>query len=97
MNTNTLYVQPTGDNPNTVLPKSWPGNWVPMPCSDECHAWCIRWWEEPGDTDGFTSGVWADWLEDHPEHADGPLRELLVEWLRVRATEPTCNRIPSVA
>ncbi len=57
--------------------------------SAECKAWHTRWWDIDGGVDGDESGVWADWLEDHPEQCQpDAARDRLVAYLRKRFADP---------
>ena len=68
---------------------------VPFLVSEDLWALWYQWHEEPASRDGQTSGVLADWIEDHPEHWECESPEAVarcLKWLRLRYSAPDCNR-----
>ncbi len=62
--------------------------------TDEFWDWNRRWYNTRPGQDGPLSGVWADWIEEHPEHIlsdpDGAIPRLVV-FLRERFTRGTLS------
>lgn len=60
---------------------------VPILLSGDLALMHNAWFFIPGYRDGQMSGIFADWLEEHPE-ALGGLTPAVSAWLRARLTNP---------